>query len=113
MFARNGQVVYGTTAGYADIASGTPMTLGTKFRIASMTKPITAVSAMILVEEGHTLEDPVSNYIPAAANLRVATSQTALPGGGFDHCPRPADDGARPADVLVGHRRGRWQRVGS
>ena len=84
MFARNGQVVYGTTAGYADIASGTPMTLGTKFRIASMTKPITAVSAMILVEEGRLrLEDPVSNYIPAAANLRVATSQTALPGGGF------------------------------
>ena len=84
MFARNGQVVYGTSAGYADIASGTPMALDTRFRIASMTKPITAVAAMILVEEGRLrLDDPVSNYIPAAANLRVATSQSALPGGGF------------------------------
>ena len=78
MFARNGQVVYGATAGYADIASGTPMTLDTKFRIASMTKPVTATAAMILVEEGRLrLDDPVSNYIPAAANLRVATSQSA------------------------------------
>jgi len=84
MFARDGQVVYGTTAGYADIASGTPMTLDTRFRIASMTKPVTATAAMILVEEGRLrLDDPVSNYIPAAANLRVATSQSAAADGTF------------------------------
>ena len=85
MFARDGQVVYATTAGFADIASGTPMELDTRFRIASMTKPVTAVAAMILVEEGRlSLDDPVSRYIPAAANLRVATSQTASANGTID-----------------------------
>ena len=82
MFARDGQVVHAGTAGYADIANRTPMTLDTQFRIASMTKPVTAVAAMILVEEGRlSLDDPVSRYIPAAADLRVATSTTAGPDG--------------------------------
>ena len=82
MFARDGQVVHATTAGYADIASGTPMELDTRFRIASMTKPVTAVAAMILVEEGRLgLDDPVSRYIPAAAELRVATGESASPDG--------------------------------
>jgi len=81
MFARDGQIVDTSTAGYADIASGTPMGLDTRFRIASMTKPITATAAMILVEEGRLgLDDPVSDYIPAAANLRVATSPDATNG---------------------------------
>ena len=81
MFARDGQIVDTSTAGYADIASRTAMGLDTRFRIASMTKPITAVAAMILVEEGLLgLDDPVSDYIPAAANLRVATSPDATNG---------------------------------
>ena len=77
MFARDGQVVHATTAGYADIATRTPMGLDTQFRIASMTKPVTAVAAMILVEEGRlSLDDPVSRYIPAAADLRIADGAT-------------------------------------
>ncbi len=88
MFARDGQIVHTSTAGYADIASRTAMELDTRFRIASMTKPITAVAAMILVEEGRLgLDDPVSRYIPAAADLRVATSQTALPDGTIPSVP--------------------------
>ena len=88
MFARDGELVHATTAGYADIASRAPMELDTRFRIASMTKPITAVAAMILVEEGRLgLDDPVAQYIPAAADLRVATSQTALPDGTFPSVP--------------------------
>ena len=88
MFARDGQVVHATTAGYADIASGTPMELDTQFRIASMTKPVTAVAAMILIEKGLLgLDDPVARYIPAAADLRVATSQNAGPDGTFDSVP--------------------------
>ena len=88
MFARDGQVVHAATAGYADIATQTPMRLDTQFRIASMTKPITAVAAMILVEEGRLgLDDPVARYIPAAADLRVATSQTALPDGTIPSAP--------------------------
>jgi CubicO group peptidase (beta-lactamase class C family) len=82
MFARDGQVVHASTAGYADLASGEPMQLDTQFRIASMTKPVTAVAAMALVEEGLlSLDDPVARYIPAAGELRVATSQTAGPDG--------------------------------
>ncbi|MGV1089430.1 MAG: serine hydrolase domain-containing protein [Mycobacterium sp.] len=88
MFARDGEVVDTATAGYADIATQTPMQLDTQFRIASMTKPITAVAAMILVEEGRLgLDDPVSRYILAAADLRVATSQTALPDGTIPSVP--------------------------
>ena len=88
MFARDGQVVHASTAGYADIASRTPMELDTRFRIASMTKPVTAVAAMILIEKGLLgLDDPVARYIPAAADLRVATSQNAGPDGTIDSVP--------------------------
>jgi CubicO group peptidase (beta-lactamase class C family) len=46
-------------------------------RIASMTKPVTAVAAVQLIEEGRLgLDDPVERYIPAAAGLRVATSES-------------------------------------
>lgn len=82
MFARDGRVVHATAAGYADIESRTPMRLDTRFRIASMTKPVTAVAAMILIEEGRLgLDDPVAGYIPAAADLRVATSERASADG--------------------------------
>lgn len=75
VFARDGAVAHVTTAGYADIENEKPMATDTRFRIASMTKPVTAVAALILVEEGRLgLDDPVSRYIPAAKQLRVATS---------------------------------------
>ncbi len=100
MFARDGQVVYSTTAGYADIASGAPMELDTRFRIASMTKPVTAVAAMILIEEGRLgLDDPVSRYIPAAADLRVATSETASPDGTIPSVP--LDEPLTVRDLLM------------
>jgi len=76
MFAHRGRVVHATAAGYADLASQRPMTLETRFRLASMTKPVTAVAALKLVEEGRLdLDDPVARYIPAAAGLVVATSR--------------------------------------
>jgi CubicO group peptidase (beta-lactamase class C family) len=88
MFARDGQIVDTSTAGYADIASGTPMALDTRFRIASMTKPITAVAAMILVEEGRLgLDVAVGTYLGAAKGLRVASSQDALPDGTIPTVP--------------------------
>jgi CubicO group peptidase (beta-lactamase class C family) len=75
MFAHRGRVVYAKTAGYADIASERPMQLDTRFRIASMTKPITAVAALKLIEEGRLgLDEPVERYLPAARGMRVATS---------------------------------------
>jgi CubicO group peptidase (beta-lactamase class C family) len=88
LFARGGEIVYATTAGYADVERQVPMTLDTRLRIASLTKPITAAAAMTLVQDGLLdLDDPVAKYIPAAANLRVATSPERNAAGGFDSEP--------------------------
>ncbi|MCG8415015.1 MAG: beta-lactamase family protein, partial [Pseudomonadales bacterium] len=55
-------------------AGVTPVNQDTLFRIYSMTKPVISVAAMSLVEEGVlNLDDPVSDYIPSFANLRVVT----------------------------------------
>ncbi len=78
LFARDGRVVEAVATGYADIESRRPMTLDTRFRMASMTKPVTAVAAMLLVEEGRlSLDDPVARYVPRAESLRVAESTQA------------------------------------
>lgn len=75
MLARDGEIVHVSEAGYADIETGRPMTADTVVRIASMTKPVTAVAVMMLVEDGTiALDDPVADYIPAFADARVATS---------------------------------------
>ena len=51
---------------------GPPMPDDAIFRIYSMTKPIVSVAAMMLVEEGRLLiNDPVSKYIPAFAEMKV------------------------------------------
>jgi len=82
LVAREGHVAFGRTTGSADVAAHVPMQLETRFEIASMTKPITAVAAMILVEEGRLdLEDRVDRYLPFFSDLRVATGPDA--DGGF------------------------------
>lgn len=88
LFARDGIPVYSNVAGWKDMASGAPMTMDTTVRIASMTKPITAVAAMILVEEGNLgLEDPVADYLPEFAHLRVANSEVPNADGSFTTVP--------------------------
>ena len=73
LVARDGRVEHGYTVGYQDIEAGIPMSMDTRFRMASMTKPVTAVAAMILVEEGKlSLDDPVSKYLPNFGEMRVA-----------------------------------------
>ncbi len=75
LLARDGVPVYANAVGWKDIASGQPMTMDTPVRLASMTKPVTAVAALILIEEGKLrLDDPVAQYIPAFANPRVVGS---------------------------------------
>ena len=60
------------TIGRQDLAAATPMRRDTVFRIASMTKPITAAAAMILVEEAKLrLDDPVDRWLPELADRRV------------------------------------------
>ena len=70
--SRHGQLAYVARAGSRDLEAGLPVTDDTLWRIYSMTKPITSVAAMLLYEEGKLgLNDPVSDYIPAFADMRV------------------------------------------
>tara|TARA_B110001454_G_scaffold213088_1_gene230729 strand:+ start:1678 stop:2886 length:1209 start_codon:yes stop_codon:yes gene_type:complete len=69
---RAGEVVGSNALGMADIGHGRPMTADTIFQIASMTKPITSVAAMMLVEEGALrLDDPIAQWVPELANPNV------------------------------------------
>ncbi|HXM00019.1 MAG TPA: serine hydrolase domain-containing protein [Rhizomicrobium sp.] len=72
---RKGELVHTGTSGVMDIARNTAMREDAIFRIYSMTKPITAVALMMLVEEGKLgLEDDVHAHIPSWKNLRVYVS---------------------------------------
>lgn len=72
MVARRGQLVHWNAVGVRDLESGEPLEIDDIFRIFSMTKPITSVAAMMLVEEGMiALDDPVSRYLPAFADVQV------------------------------------------
>src|SRR5262249_48689024 len=72
LVARRGKVVRLEAIGKMDLQAGTPMRQDTIFRIYSMTKPITSVAALMLIEEGKfKLDDPVSEYLPEFKGLRV------------------------------------------
>ncbi len=72
--ARGGQLVHLSANGWQDVAAEVPMAPDTIFEIRSMSKPITAVAVMQLVEQGKLgLEDLLSDHIPSFANMRVFT----------------------------------------
>src|SRR5262245_20105142 len=67
-------VLYEGAAGKRDSANNVPMSTDTIFNIASMTKPVTSVAIMMLLEQGKLgLDDPVSKYLPGFDNLKVIT----------------------------------------
>jgi CubicO group peptidase (beta-lactamase class C family) len=67
-----GEVVQSEAIGWSDIESQAPMRSDSLFRIASMSKPITSVAALMLVEEGKiALSDPIANWVPEFANQSV------------------------------------------
>lgn len=69
---RRGEVVQVNTIGQRDIAAGLPMERDTIFRIASMTKPVTTLAALMLVEEGKLkLGDPVTRWLPELKDMQV------------------------------------------
>jgi CubicO group peptidase (beta-lactamase class C family) len=71
--ARKGKLVYYEAFGYRDKAANVPMTTDTIFNIASMTKPMTTVTALTLYEHGRIMiDDPVEKYLPTFANMKVA-----------------------------------------
>ena len=93
---RQGQLVHQSVLGKASLETGAPMTEDSIVRIYSMTKPITSVAFMMLVEEGLVaLEDPVTRFIPEWRDLGVYVS--GLPGA-FQ--TRPTDSPMRMIDLL-------------
>ena len=78
MVYRRGKIVHSTSQGFADLERKVPVKDDTIFRIYSMTKPITIVAFMMLVEEGRVaLDEPVHKYIPEWKNLGVFVAGTA------------------------------------
>ncbi len=76
LLQQHGQPVYYANFGVRDVATKMPMSADTIFRLYSMSKPITSVMAMMLVEEGKiALEDPVARYIPAFADMKVGVER--------------------------------------
>lgn len=72
IIARDGKIIYFKAFGYSDIQQKKVMQKDNIFRIASMTKPIISVAAMMLFEEGKfSLDDPISKFIPAFKNPKV------------------------------------------
>ncbi len=70
--ARRGELAYLEAVGVQDLASGTPMTPDSLFRIYSMSKAVTSVGVMQFVEGGRIqLDDPVSTYLPEFAKVGV------------------------------------------
>lgn len=88
LIARDGVVQHVSQAGYADIAAQRPMTADTLVRIASMTKPVTAVAILQLAEDGALrLDQPLADFIPAFAGARVAVSVSANGEGEIETVP--------------------------
>lgn len=102
LVARDGRVVHQTLLGHADLEAGRPLREDAIVRIYSMTKPITSVAFMMLVEEGKVaLDDPVHRFIPSWRNLGVYVGG----GGGLPGTPpgwltKPTDAPMRMIDLL-------------
>jgi CubicO group peptidase (beta-lactamase class C family) len=78
--ARHGKLVALDAYGWRDKAAGIAMTTDTIFNIASMTKPMTTVGALMLYEKGKILiDDPIAKYFPKFANMRVAVRDNGEP----------------------------------
>ena len=98
---RKGEIVQALALGHRDIEAGLPMTRDTLFRIASMTKPVTSIAVMMLVEEGKLkLADPVTRWLPELADMVVLND----PAGALD-ATTPAARDITVEDLLT-HRSG-------
>jgi CubicO group peptidase (beta-lactamase class C family) len=116
LVAQNGRIVHFETRGVLDIDSKKPLPKDAIFSLASLTKPVTAVAILMLIEEGKVrLTDPVSRFIPAFADATVAVKSERTVAAtravtirdllthtsGIDSPPRiPTDSNATLADFL-------------
>ena len=98
---RDGRVAHAAAVGWRDVEARIPMSRDTIFRIASMTKPVTSVATLMMLEDGaFALDDPITHWAPEFADMRVLSS------------PDSALDDTRPAqrqitfEDLLTHRSG-------
>jgi CubicO group peptidase (beta-lactamase class C family) len=97
LVARNGKIAYLNAQGMQDKEAGKPMTEDTIFRIYSMSKPITAVAAMTLWEQGKFhMFDPISKYLPEFKDMKVYVS-----GSGDDMVLEDATTPIRIIDLFM------------
>jgi CubicO group peptidase (beta-lactamase class C family) len=91
IIARGGRVAHVAAHGMRDREQGLPVETDTVWRLASMTKPVTTVAALMLYEEGaFELKDPIARWLPEFENLRVYRS-----GNAFRPDTRPATEPIR------------------
>jgi CubicO group peptidase (beta-lactamase class C family) len=75
--AKDGKVAFQHESDFADVEKKEPLRKDAIYRVFSMTKPVTGVAVMILLEEGRfLLDDPVSRYLPCFKDLQVFDSET-------------------------------------
>ena len=96
LVARRGELVHRTVLGHASLEKKQRLADDTIFRIYSMTKPVTSVAFMMLVEEGRiAIDDPVAKWIPSWRDQAVYRS--GMPGA---FVTRPVDAPMRVLDLL-------------
>ena len=89
LIQQHGKPVYHESFGVQDVVSKAPITDKTIFRLFSMTKAITSVVAVKLVDEGKlSLDDPIAKYIPSFANVKVGVE-------------KKADDGTKTLELVA------------
>jgi len=105
--ARKGKLVYYEAFGFLNKTAGTPMPKDAIFAIASMTKPMATVGALMLVEEGRLLlNDPVGEYLPQLGKMSVAVMRpgTAMGSEAARRQPTIQDLMRHTAGVTYGNR---------
>lgn len=96
--ARHGKVFHAATTGLMDIESRRSMQPDTIFHIYSMTKPVTVIAVMMLLEEGLLLlDDPVADWLPEFARMSVFVRERRQH---RDHRSGAPDHHSRSADAL-------------
>lgn len=95
--ARHGHIVYLESFGWQDVEQQVPMRSDAMFQIRSMSKPVISLAIMQLIERGQLqLDDPLSKFIPAVADMNVLADVTDL-----DGATRPAARQITIADLLL------------
>ena len=92
--AAHGRIVWSATCGYADVSSRRPVAAGTRFRIGSATKPLTATALMSLADAGRVdLDAPIERYLPSFPAHGGSITLRRLAGhlAGIRHYRSPAE----------------------